>query len=388
MRGAWVIAMKDLKLRIRDKSLLIFGILVPLGLTLILSQIIGPAFEGDFSPTYGLVDLDSGPVGAAIADAIESQDWELVRYDTEGAAEQAVDDGDLSAAFVVPAGFLAATETGQATHLGVIGNPDASISTLIAESIATSFAARVEAVQLAVAGGVVAGLGDPQALAADAQVLAGAPDRVRVVASETGTRQLDAISYFAVGMATFFLFFTVQAGVVSILEERQDGTLVRLLTAPISSITVLIGKSLSSVITGLLSVFVLVIASTLMLGADWGGPVGVVILSVAGVLAAMAVGLAVASVARNAEQAGQFTSIIAVVLGLLGGVFFPLAQTSDTFATLSALSPHFWLLRGFGDNAGTGSLADVVRSAGMVLIFAAVFLVIGLARRHKLGATR
>ena len=35
-------------------------------------------------------------------------------------------------------------------------------------------------------------------------------------------------------MAVFFLFFTVQFGVTSLLEERNDGTLARLLAAPIS----------------------------------------------------------------------------------------------------------------------------------------------------------
>ncbi|MDH3540326.1 MAG: ABC transporter permease [Acidimicrobiia bacterium] len=387
MASAWIIAMKDLRLRIRDRSLVIFGILVPLGLTLILTQIIGPAFSGGFDPQYGIVDLDDGPIAAAIEEALTSQGWETVDYASQSDAGAAIDDGSIDAAFVVPAGFIESAQTGAPTNLIVLGNPDATISTLIAESIARSFAARVGAVQLAVAGGVVAGLGDAATLVGPAQGLAAQPDAISIVPSETGTRQLDPISYYAVGMATFFLFFTVQAGVVSILEERQDGTLVRLLTAPISHMHVLVGKSLASMLTGLLSVFVLVVASTLLLGADWGGPVGVVVLAVAGVMAAMGVGLAVSSFARNAEQAGQFTSIVAVVLGLLGGVFFPLSQASDTFAVVSRFSPHYWLLRGFGDNAGAGNLVDVGQSAAMVLIFASVFIVIGYLRRNRLEAT-
>ena len=47
------------------------------------------------------------------------------------------------------------------------------------------------------------------------------------------TKELDVTTYYAAGMAVFFLFFTVQFGVASLLEERKEGTLSRLLAAPI-----------------------------------------------------------------------------------------------------------------------------------------------------------
>ena len=56
------------------------------------------------------------------------------------------------------------------------------------------------------------------------------------------TKELDQKSFFAAGMAVFFLFFTVQFGVTSLLEERNDGTLARLLAAPISRASILGGK--------------------------------------------------------------------------------------------------------------------------------------------------
>ena len=45
----------------------------------------------------------------------------------------------------------------------------------------------------------------------------------------TRSRQLDAGTFYAAGMAVFFLFFTVQFGISSILDERRDGTLARML---------------------------------------------------------------------------------------------------------------------------------------------------------------
>ena len=52
-------------------------------------------------------------------------------------------------------------------------------------------------------------------------------------------------------MAVFFLFFTVQFGVASILDERRDGTLARMLAAPIRRSSVLGGKLLTSLVLGI-----------------------------------------------------------------------------------------------------------------------------------------
>src|SRR5438876_27517 len=67
------------------------------------------------------------------------------------------------------------------------------------------------------------------------------------------TKELDQKSFFAAGMAVFFLFFTVQFGVTSLLEERNDGTLARLLAAPISRASILGGKLLTSFLLGVIS---------------------------------------------------------------------------------------------------------------------------------------
>jgi len=80
----------------------------------------------------------------------------------------------------------------------------------------------------------------------------------------------------------------------------------------------------------------------------------------------------VASLARTAEQAGSWQSVIAVLLGLLGGVFFPIAQVGGLAATASLTSPHAWFLRGLGELAGGGGVRAVLPSVPAMLVFATV----------------
>jgi ABC-2 type transport system permease protein len=149
---------------------------------------------------------------------------------------------------------------------------------------------------------------------------------------------------------------------------------------------VVLGKAILSFALGFLSMTVLVIATSLLMGADWGPPLGVVLLVLAAVAAGTGLMGLVASVARTPEGAGNLGSIIAVVLGLLGGVFFPLGRGEDLLSKLSLITPHAWFIRGLSDIAGGASWVAALPSVGALLGFALISGAIGwvfMARRLR-----
>lgn len=373
------LAAKDLKQRLRDRSFFMLGIVVPLALVLILSNVIGDD-ESDFSTTLVVVDQDSGTLADELA-GLGDSGISIVTADSRSEAVDMIENGEASAGFLIPEGFTAATRSFQAAEIEVLGNPTAQISTLISEAIAQGVASEVETVQTA-----IAAAGFDQALAASEAALA-TPSPISVEEVAVGNRQLDFTTYISIGIAIFFLYFTVQFGILSILEEQRDGTMARLLAAPLSPGTLLIGKSLSSVVTGLISMGVLILGTTLIMGASWGNPFGVFVLVVAGIFSAMGIGALLGTLTKTPEQAGNFASIVAVVLGILGGSFFPVAQSSGLLASLSKLSPHSWLLQGFGDNTGSGRLGDVLTAAAIVAVTGLVPGAIALLRRDRMGVT-
>ena len=186
------------------------------------------------------------------------------------------------------------------------------------------------------------------------------------------SKELSADTFYSAGMAIMFLFLTVQFGVLGLLEERQNGTMGRLLAAPISRRSIVAGKALTSFVLGVVSMAVLVVGTTLLLGASWGNSLGVAILVLAGVIAAMGIMFVVAAVARTPEQAGNVQSIIAFVLAMLGGSFFPIAQAGGFIARLSLLTPHAWFLRGLGDLAAGGGVGAVFPAALYIALFGLV----------------
>jgi ABC-2 type transport system permease protein len=388
MHAAWLICAKDLKARLRDRSALLIGIVVPLALAFIFNVIFSGVSGGSGVISLGVVDADHGAASQAftqqVLPAVKSSGLiTLLTEATEARARALAADGTLDAVIVIPAGFSARVQAGQPASMQVIGNVDAGISAQVARSITQAYAAELNRVRLSVATVVASrsGAGDPQALAAQAAATT-TPVAVSDVSAQT--KQLDTKSFFAAGMAVFFLFFTVQFGVTSLLEERSEGTLARLLAAPIGRGSILGGKLLVSFLLGVISMAVLVVATSLLFGAHWGNPLGVAVLIVAAIAAAMGIMALIATLAKNAEQAANWQSVVAVVLGLLGGTFFPVSQAPGVLSTLTFAAPQAWFLRGLGDLRG-GSLGVVWVPVLAMLGFAVVTGGLALFRLRRLA---
>ncbi len=389
MNAVLSIARKDLRQRLRDRSAYITGFVAPLGLALIVGSLIGSFTEAE-AMQLALVDADGGPVAEAFVAGLgelEAEGHIAVKTTDRTGANLLITDEDYAAAFELPAGLSEAVIGGDAVEIIVIGNPKVPIGSEVAEALATTFAREVSAVQVAV--GTALSTSGQQASAPSFEELADRASAmeppVGLLEADSGSTGVDAKTYYAVGMTVFFLFFIVQSGVLSLMGEREEGTMTRLLMAPIRPSAVIVGKLLGSFSIGLASAAVLVIATTQFVGADWGDVAGVAILVLAAALAAVSLVALVASFAKTEEQARGYADLAAVTLGLLGGSFFNVGAATGAAARLAALSPHRWLIDGFMDLNAGDTAVDILPIAGIVLGFAVVFGGIGLLRSRNVA---
>jgi ABC-2 type transport system permease protein len=379
MGAATRIAGKDFKLRLRDRSVFILAIITPLALAYIFHLAFGNVFSaGNLDLEVGLVDLDDSQVSQSLGEVLTALDADgtlvLSEFDEVAEAEAAVEDGDVGAVIELDAGLGDAVIAGEPFTVRVVGDVDSPTTTDVASSIASEFGSALERAQLSVATAV--GLGEapsPESVAGLGQEAAQRPPAFSFIDVSAETRQLDPNTFYAAGMAVFFLFFTVQFGVVGILEEKQAGTMSRLLAAPINHASVVAGKALLSFALGVISMAVLMVATHFLMDAEWGPPLGVALLVVTGVLAATAIMGVIAGAATSADGAGNLGAIIAVTLGMLGGTFFPVGQGNDVLSALSYLTPHAWFMRGLADLSGGAEWTAALPAAGALLLFALVF---------------
>jgi ABC-2 type transport system permease protein len=394
VRAALIIAAKDLRQRLRDRTAIVIAVIAPFGLAAIFSTLLG-GVEQPLELRYAYADLDGTQLSQGLREGplagIESAGIAtIIVVEDRDAAATAVDDADAQAALIVPSGFEAAVTAGGGAELEVIGSIDEGFATDILRSLAESYTAELEGVRLAVA----LALPDvddasPDAVAALAQRAAAIEPPITVVDLDAEAREMSTTTYFAASMAIFFLFFTAQFGVLSLLSERRQGTLPRLVAAPIRPSSIVLGKALGSFALGIVAMAVLVAASSLLLGADWGDPLGVAILVLAAVTAAMGITALITTLARTEEQAGGWNSIVAVTLAILGGAFFDLSQGPEILTQVSFITPHAWFLEGLDLlSASSSSVADVALPVAALLGIGLVTGAVGLVRAGDLVVRR
>src|SRR5690606_10832113 len=116
---------------------------------------------------------------------------------------------------------------------------------------------------------------------------------------------------------------------------------------------------------------VLLLAGSLVFGVDFGSPLAVGVLVLCAVAAATSLMFVIARLARTAEQANMVQSIFAIVLGMAGGAFFPLAA-EGVAGRLLDLNPVAALIRGLGITSGGGGVGAIGAPVAIMLGFAVV----------------
>lgn len=382
MGALLAITFKDLRQRLRDRSAILLAVVAPFALAAVLSLVSGSV---DLDARYLVVDQDGGPIAKAFsetalselsADGLASTRM-MASWD---AAVQEVDGGGADAAFLLPRGLSDSTRTSDPATIEVVTSEQESYETLLAGAIARRFVNGVDSVRVARAATTGSNAPGPS--------VGGPPQGpVGAVDDAVELRQLGFDTYIVAGMAAFFVFFTVQFGLVSFQSERRDGTLMRMRAAPIRPSAILAGKALVALVLAMVSVTVVILASIPLLDTSWGSPPGVALLVVALSIAAVGVMAAATVVVRTYDQANGLGNVIAVVLGLLGGSFFPVFLGPELLQDLAVIAPHTWWLRGLGDLAPSDARAvDALPAATVLIAFGLGFGTFAAVRARKMLA--
>jgi len=303
MRPVLVIAGKDLRQRLRDRSAVVIGLVAPLAVALLMSL----AFKGteNFHYTLALVNADRGPIAGAMVQAFESKSLRSIvtveDYARQTTAAQAVRNGRAQAGLVIPAGYSARLAGAAPLSLTTLTNVNNTTATSVTQSIVSSFVAQLDADRLSVATAQSAGstksTAGLTALASQLRI----PEQL--VARAVGARQLKVISYMAPAMSIFFAFFLISYTARGFFEDKDQGMIERMRAAPVRPYQILVGKSLSVLVFGLGSLLVIFLVTTKLFGAYWGDPLSVVLICAALVLAIVALTALVIGVARTKRQA-------------------------------------------------------------------------------------
>ena len=182
----------------------------------------------------------------------------------------------------------------------------------------------------------------------------------------------------APGMTLMFaLLFGAQTG-LAFLRERTAGTLTRLFAAPVSRVTMILGKLLGNTLVLCIQLFIMVTFSNLVLGVRWGNPPALILPGFAFAFASAGFGALCAALTRTPSQLGAFSVLSVNVLSALGGLWWPLEVTPEWMQQLARFLPTYWGLNAMQNVIlKQSSILELVPHTLILLGFAAIFIAIG-----------
>jgi ABC-2 type transport system permease protein len=341
-RTTWLIAALGLRRSLRDRSILIQALVAPI----VIALVVGAAFGSGFSlnVTIGIADADRSEISTQIAQGLVGSGGDGIAFSAVAdpqSVEAAVESGSYDAVVVMPAGLGEAVLAGEAAQLDVVGAATDPLATSVAQAVAGGVAAELQTARVTAVAANQAGVED---VTASIQKAVASPPAITVEQGEVdGT--FSVMAYFAPGMAMLFLFFIIGDGARSIVAERKQGTLPRILAAPVSPTSVLLGKTAQVMVVGVLSMTAVWLITWLGFGADWGDPLGVFVVIVAAVTAIAGISLLITGFARTENQADALTTIVALLFAVAGGTFF--LGATGVLNTMRLFTPNGLALSAF-----------------------------------------
>ena len=406
------VAGKEIRLILNDRGTLAILILLPILLSSLFAGLNSMAASDEENPNIlldvNLVNDDTGGFGEEVAKSILSIDeLNVETLDTVAEAEQQVIEGQVAAAIIIPSDFSAKIDAYTPTAIEVIVDPAEPEGASIVTGIMNQVVAEVT-----IWGEVQYGI---RTIIEESELLVNAsPEELRgmeaqnlgvIMTQLNELRRNPAIAvisenlegvkveggiglfltYLFPAFTVMFIFFIVGTSSSSLLQEREAGTLRRLLAAPIPRWTVIAGKMLAYGLLVCMQVVILFTIGYILFDITLGqSPLALVTITILVAFVAVSLGMMVAAFAKSAKQADNVGMILAFVLAGIGGAFPlwpPIFRAEGFIGTLSKFTPHAHALEGYysvmAENAG---FTQILPQLGFLLFMGLVFFSIAVWR--------
>jgi ABC-2 type transport system permease protein len=395
MRKLLYVALNELLLLFKDRMAAVWMIVLPLAMTTIMGLVFGDLGGGSGVAVVDLpvVDHDRGDMAAMVLDILSQT--ENLRVETaydERTARQLVADGKRPGALIIPAGFSAAILSGQPTTLELIVVPGGEITPLLEgmvrgvtggfSNVQTTLEVAISEVRRATGSYVLDYEGIAERVVTTGVERLGDPSVRATITTVGGTEEeeFDIFAQVVPGYAVMFAMFSVLGGAGAILEEKERGTLKRLLIVPLPKVALLGGKLVAQFLVGVAQIALMFAFGTLLFHVSLGDSIlGLVLLTLATCWATTSLGLLLVAIIKSRKQIHPITTLIILGSSAIGGSWFPLFMMPKAVQQVARVTLVAWAMEGYNRLMILGgSLADVSVDIGVLILYGAACFAIGL----------
>lgn len=371
---SFIIAWKDLKIRLIDRRGFMMMLIMPLLLTAILGSALSNIFDNGGLPktVIGYYQVGNDEFADVFQkDVLQSKelkdDVKVKIVNSQEELEDMLKEKKIDVGIVIPNKWSEQVQDGKLKEPKVFIDPSKDIQAKIAESMVRSFSERVQTVAVSTKS-VVMELANSQhsnveqvakEVSGDLQTVAtsGADN---IEKGTIGKKTVAAMQYYAAAMLVMFLLYNITVGAKSVVTEQRTETLARLFSTPTSSFSILFGKFLGTLLFACIQFGIFIVATHFMFHVEWGGDLSqIVAVGMSYAICVSGLSMLIAAFIREEKTADVMGGIGIQILAILGGSMLPIYVFPDTLQTIANVAPNKWALTSFL-NIMSGTSWDVL----------------------------
>jgi ABC-2 type transport system permease protein len=358
------VARKELFHIVRDRRTMAVMFLIPV----VQLFLLGYAATTDVEHLLtAVVDADRTAQSRELVEAYKASNYfDIVSYvESEEDLARIVDQGTVRAGLIIPSGYGAAIVAGETGSVAfVVDGSDPTIANTVlstAQSVGQAQSTRIVEQRLGIS---------PQDMIA-----------VEVRSRVWYNPEMKSANFMIPGMMAMILYFlTTLLTALSIVRERETGTVEQLMVTPIRPVELVVGKVLPYVAVSFFNLLEVLAIGVFWFGVPIHGSVALLLaISAIFLMTSLGVGIFVSSVSNTQQEAMLLVFFTLFPSVFLAGYLFPLEAMPSFLQTISYLIPLRYMIfvmrgiivKGVGLDVLAGQVGALIVFGVVIMIFAA-----------------
>ncbi len=362
------LALKDLKLFVADRRAMMLTFAVPIALITLFAFAFGGAGQkkGESRPTVIVVaDDDHSEASKNVIMQLDSLKEIEVYSTTKDSAETMVKKGDEAAILVFHKGFSDSMNAGNTlpiefeydaakdAEVGILqgalmGNLMSivgakSMSKSAIENFDKSYPDMDETTRGTIHQQILKNFSSSESKKQSASFMKSTP----LIAEEQIS---PGLIHAVAGTSVMMLLFSVVGMGVSLLDEKEQGTLKKLLYSPMSPDSILFGKMVYVNLISIFQLMVMFLFAKFVFGLDiFSHLPSLILMILCTAYACSSFGVLLASIAKSRQQVQGMSTLIVLVMSCIGGSMIPTFVMPAFMQKMAVFSVNYWAIQGFYD---------------------------------------
>jgi len=384
LKDSYHVMAKDLLELKRNRMSLAALFLMPL-LFLVMFGFIFPTGTTQQHMPMGLVNLDQGQGSNEFITQLEAMNkntsfMDFQSYSSVDDAKTAINKGKIYGVFIIPPGFSENITNGKSADFTVyIDNSNPQSAMQIQQVLSTTVSgmnnmkAEANVVQL--------GSETNQPVNPQTMIFPYIPNVQTTIPGET-----NYFNFLAPGLMIMIVMMSVMTGIPeAISKEKEMGTFDGMLSAPISQLSVIIGKTAALCTRGFIQCIIILAIAIFLFGVTIQGNILLAFfMLLLGIFSFIGIGIMAISMSGDQASGTMIVNLLMFPMMFLGGIFYPIQQMPWFMQAISQVIPLTYAADAMRKimllNAGIG---DVMTQILILVAFGVVTMTIAVPLFRK-----